>query len=91
MRSRTLSTVIERPLVETTCSHHWLIEPAIGPTSRGVCKLCGAEKEFSNIIDDSVPKNDVVALIETIGLDEDKDEGEDIIEEDAELQVCLSK
>lgn len=33
---------------EKSCKHHWLIEPPSGPTSRGVCKLCGAEKEFNN-------------------------------------------
>jgi hypothetical protein len=30
------------------CSHHWIIEVAIGPLSKGVCKVCGAEKEFRN-------------------------------------------
>lgn len=30
------------------CAHHWLIEPPSGPMSKGVCKLCGAEKEFLN-------------------------------------------
>jgi hypothetical protein len=30
------------------CAHHWLIEPAKGPTSVGVCKLCGEVREFSN-------------------------------------------
>ena len=28
--------------------HHWIIESAAGPTSPGVCRLCGAEKEFIN-------------------------------------------
>lgn len=30
------------------CSHYWLIESGISPTSKGVCKSCGAEKYFSN-------------------------------------------
>ena len=30
------------------CRHHWLIESPQGPTSMGMCKLCGAQKEFSN-------------------------------------------
>jgi len=34
--------------VKDKCRHHWVIEGARGPTSRGVCKLCGAEKEFHN-------------------------------------------
>ncbi len=30
------------------CKHYWMIEGARGPTSRGVCKFCGAEEEFYN-------------------------------------------
>ncbi len=42
-----------------TCAHHWLIEPAIGPTSKGVCKLCGSVKIFMNIVEDSQPKENL--------------------------------
>ena len=38
----------QRSIVEGECSHHWLIESPKGPTSKGVCKLCGATKEFNN-------------------------------------------
>ncbi|MFO8101453.1 MAG: hypothetical protein R6U37_04685 [Dehalococcoidia bacterium] len=31
-----------------TCVHHWIIESPTGPVSKGTCKKCGAEKEFSN-------------------------------------------
>ena len=27
--------VLERPITRGTCKHHWLIEPANGPTSKG--------------------------------------------------------
>jgi hypothetical protein len=30
------------------CHHYWIIESPDGPTSRGVCEYCGAEKEFDN-------------------------------------------
>jgi hypothetical protein len=30
------------------CQHHWVLEPADGPTSVGICKHCGAQREFSN-------------------------------------------
>jgi hypothetical protein len=30
------------------CCHHWIIEVAIGPLSKGVCKLCGEEQLFRN-------------------------------------------
>ncbi len=30
------------------CEHHWLIEPPSGPTSNGVCRVCGEERSFEN-------------------------------------------
>ena len=30
------------------CSHYWVIEGATGPISLGVCKFCGAVREFHN-------------------------------------------
>jgi hypothetical protein len=33
---------------QTQCRHHWLIESPNGPTSMGICRLCGAQKEFRN-------------------------------------------
>ncbi|MFQ5917764.1 MAG: hypothetical protein ACE5I0_08150 [Candidatus Binatia bacterium] len=35
------------------CRHYWIIETAKGPTSEGVCKYCGVEKEFLNSLPDS--------------------------------------
>ena len=35
---------------EAHCVHYWVIETPRGPTSTGVCKYCGAEKEFKNYI-----------------------------------------
>ena len=35
-------------MTTTHCSHHWIIETPKGPVSKGRCKLCGEEKEFSN-------------------------------------------
>lgn len=31
-----------------TCAHHWVLGSPDRGTSAGVCKMCGAEKEFSN-------------------------------------------
>ena len=31
-----------------SCQHHWLIEPPTGPTSDGVCHLCGEKRAFDN-------------------------------------------
>ena len=32
------------------CVHYWLIEPPLGPISKGICKICGAEKDFLNYV-----------------------------------------
>jgi len=42
------------------CRHHWVIEAASGPISRGRCRVCGAEKEFQNYIEDA-PWSEAVA------------------------------
>lgn len=34
------------------CRHHWIIESPHGPISKGVCKICGEEKEFQNFMPD---------------------------------------
>ncbi len=34
------------------CHHHWIIEVANGPISKGVCRFCGAEREFYNSLPD---------------------------------------
>jgi hypothetical protein len=38
----------ERPV--SSCRHHWIIETANGPSSRGVCQNCQESKLFSNSI-----------------------------------------
>ena len=32
------------------CRHHWDIESPNGPKSRGICRHCGDEQEFSNTL-----------------------------------------
>ena len=34
------------------CRHSWIIEPAKGPVSEGVCQLCQETREFKNSISD---------------------------------------
>jgi hypothetical protein len=34
--------------VKLSCYHHWIIEVATDPLSKGVCRLCGEEKLFRN-------------------------------------------
>ena len=33
------------------CAHHWIIEPARGKESRGVCKNCGETRMFKNAVE----------------------------------------
>jgi hypothetical protein len=74
MRSRE-GAVLERPIAKTTCKHHWLIEPANGPTSRGICKLCGEVKLFDNVLADLLSSVDTFTPFNTGGSkDEDEDE-----------------
>ncbi len=37
-------------MTTTQCPHHWLIETATGPRSKGKCQLCGEEREFNNSV-----------------------------------------
>ena len=43
-----LKEVPEKLETGNRCQHYWIIEDAKGSTSRGVCKLCGEEREFYN-------------------------------------------
>jgi hypothetical protein len=53
-------TVIEKPdgTEAPSCRHHWLIESPAGSTSVGVCKNCGARKEFYNSTPETVWDSD---------------------------------
>lgn len=49
-------------LNEEKCPHHWIIAPASGPTSKGVCRLCGRERDgFKNYTEGS-PWGDMGAM-----------------------------
>lgn len=37
-----------------TCAHRWRIESPNGPTVKGVCRLCGAERAFPTVTEESV-------------------------------------
>ena len=70
----------EQPVVRDKCRHYWIIESPNGPTSRGVCKLCGAEKEFQNFLPYSVWEGNLPTLVDTGGIQEIgiyADEGDD--------------
>ena len=33
------------------CRHHWLIQAADGPTSVGICRICGENRDFKNYVE----------------------------------------
>ena len=33
------------------CRHHWVIDTADGPMSRGVCKYCQQVRDFENFVE----------------------------------------
>lgn len=47
-----------------TCQHHWIIESPSGPTSMGRCRLCGAERRFTNSAEGPLREDDLPALRE---------------------------
>ncbi len=58
------------------CRHHWMLERADGPISRGVCRFCGAEREFRNYITDCLCEGKELPLGEArmdVGLDTEPD------------------
>jgi len=46
--ARRQENAIQEPEPPVECRHHWLIDGPDGPTSWGLCKYCGAAKEFLN-------------------------------------------
>jgi hypothetical protein len=55
---KTVATQPEKATKDGRCRHHWLIGSPEGPTSVGVCKLCGARKEFRNSASDLLWEDD---------------------------------
>jgi hypothetical protein len=35
----------------STCRHHWVIQPADGPVSNGLCQVCRETREFKNYVE----------------------------------------
>jgi hypothetical protein len=60
----TSGAVLDIPKVENTqCNHYWVIDSPRGPTSGGICKFCGARKEFDNWGPDSFRYGDVPDIL----------------------------
>ena len=46
------ATISKKSVSKQKCQHHWAIESPAGRTSKGVCILCGAQREFKNYLRD---------------------------------------
>jgi hypothetical protein len=46
-----------------SCTHHWLIETSTAVSVKGVCKLCGAEKNFDNHREFPTHRNQLTEMI----------------------------
>lgn len=33
------------------CPHYWVIQPATGPLSQGICQSCGEVRDFKNYVE----------------------------------------
>ena len=42
---------IESTASVPACRHHWVIQPAYGPVSNGLCQICGETREFKNYVE----------------------------------------
>lgn len=47
------AVVQQEPAIGPVCKHTWVIDKPNGPSSRGVCRLCGEERQFQNYIEGS--------------------------------------
>jgi len=47
-RFKGIKTIPAAPQVTGPHSHHWLIDTPCGPTSEGVCRICGLTRTFRN-------------------------------------------
>ena len=50
------ATISRKPAAQRKCHHHWMVEMATGPISRGMCKFCGAQKDFKSYFPDCLEK-----------------------------------
>jgi hypothetical protein len=51
-RTSATATAPTTPAVASDHLHRWRIEEPNGPTSVGICKVCGVEKYFKNWLSD---------------------------------------
>ena len=66
----------EKLIGEAECRHYWIIDSPKGRTSKGICKLCGVEKEFLNYAQGSWREDDLFSESESSRLPDLVPDGE---------------
>ncbi len=51
MVQNTIIPTIEETEATPQCRHHWVIQPADGLVSQGVCQVCGEIRDFKNYVE----------------------------------------
>jgi len=46
------------PRLRSSCKHYWVIDRATGSSSRGMCQICGAYRQFQNYLSDCLMNAD---------------------------------
>lgn len=59
------NNITQDATIEAECHHYWIIETAHGPTSKGICKHCGAEKQFLNYAPDLWRRDEASTILES--------------------------
>jgi hypothetical protein len=58
----TQANTLESTDLSAVCRHHWVIDTPNGAVSGGLCKRCGANKEFRNSNEDLMWDSDSFSL-----------------------------
>ncbi len=67
------------------CAHHWVIQPAMGPSSQGIGQICGESRDFQNYVEaaswgdsrhtdrSSEARKEAMALTSSAGQDDEEE------------------
>ncbi len=87
---------VENTAAATTagCRHHWVIQPADGPISNGLCQLCGEDREFKNYVesatwgDSRIASKGSSATANTESTSDDEEiSGQDMADDESQAEI----
>ncbi|MCH7737825.1 MAG: hypothetical protein IH872_10560 [Chloroflexi bacterium] len=80
------TTIAPEPEIEdnaatiAVCRHHWVIQPADGPVSKGACQICGETREFKNYVESATWGDSRIASknsVASVGVGSTSDDADD--------------